>query len=415
MKKFINSSISPNLEKNDVITALKLLLTPYDFFANNYVNKVESWFKYNFSKRYAYTFSSAREAEYALLSGIGIGENDEVAIQAFTCIAVINPILWLGAKPVYVDINNNNLSMNIQDLEKKITKKTKAIILQYTFGMPAEVDEIKKLAKRKNIFLIEDCAHVIGGLYKNKKLGQFGDAAFFSFGRDKAVSSVFGGIVITGKKNIAEKIKKIRDLSPYPSAFWIYQQLMHPISTSLVIKGFNTNNFLGKLFLYFFKKAHLISLPILPEEKISYIKNFKTRKYPNPLAAICFSQLLRINRFNKTRLELYKTYRRELGKLADKLSFPKVDSYYLRIPITVKDKKKLIYFCREKLIYLGDWYSNVVDPKDVNLENIFYKKGSCPTAEKISQNIINLPCYPTMDKNDAKRVSDAIKLYYENK
>lgn len=408
---FINPNLSPNLERADVLTSLKAICYPFYLQSGSYITKVESWFKYNFSTQFAYTFASAREAEYALLRAIGVKKDDQVLVQAFTCVAVINPILWLEAKPVYVDIDRETLSMDPSDLKKKITKKTKAIIIQHTFGIPSKIEEIKKIAKEKNIFLIEDSAHVIGGVYKRKKLGQFGDAAFFSFGRDKAISSVFGGIVITNKRRIAEKIKTIKDVVPFPPNAWTYQQLMHPVSTYIAINCFRLNPFLGKLYLYLIKKINLISKPVDTIE--STARRAKIEKYPNALAMLSFGQLMKLNSFNKQRAEIFKIYRDELH--IKELSMPQNEAFYLRVPALVKKKEELLSFCKNYSVYLGDWYSNVIDPKDTNFDTIFYKKGSCKVAEIVAKEIVNLPCHPSMNREDAKKVVAVIKHFYAKK
>lgn len=415
MKRFINSSVSPNLEKNDVLTAVKMLFTPFGYDSGNFVNKVETWFKYNFSRKFAYTFSSAREAEFALFNALGIGSGDEVILQSFTCLAVVNPILWAGAKPVYVDVDKDTISINISDLRKKITKRTKVIILQYTFGMPGKIEEIRKIALENKIFLLEDCAHVIGGTYKNKKLGEWGDGAIFSFGRDKAVSSVFGGIIVTNKAAIGEKIRKLKEASPYPSSYWTIKQLLHPIFTFIVIYAFNLHPLFGKVIFYIIKELHIITLPIQTEIKKQNANGFITKKYPNALAALAFNQLLKINKFNRTRLDIYRIYKTELSKINNKLNLPDIEAYYLRVPVRVSNKKILYEFCKERSVYLGNWYSNVIDPVGVDYKKIYYKKGQCKVAEGISKRILNLPCYPTMSIEDAKKVTDMIKSYYERK
>lgn len=409
--RLINPSISPNLEVSDVLSCLKLIFSPLTLRSGNYVNRAELWFKYNFSARFAYTFSSAREAQYALLKSINIGDGDEVLVQAFTCAAAINPIVWIGAKPVYVDIDKKTLSMDAVDMKKKITKKTKVIILQHTFGIPGEIEKIKEEARKYKIFLVEDCAHTIGGIYKDKKLGTFGDAAIFSFGRDKAVSSVFGGVVITNRRKIADNIKKIKEKSPYPSHLWIYQQLMHPVCTYFVILGFEINPFIGKSALYLFKKIHLISKPIVPEENSdTFISKVKTRKFPNALAELAFNQLLRLNKFNKKRLDLFYIYKQGFRKLD--LEIPDTEAFYLRVPAFVKKREKLFSFCKEHSIYLGDWYSNVIDPKNTNFERVSYTKGSCKVAEDVAKNIVNLPCYPRLETRDVDKVINTFKLFY---
>ncbi|MEK7450950.1 MAG: DegT/DnrJ/EryC1/StrS family aminotransferase [Patescibacteria group bacterium] len=394
MKRPINPNISPNLENVDIANAFKMISSPFSILQGSYAKKVETWFTKNFSVSYAFTFAAARQAEYAVLKAYGISKNDEVLVQAFTCFAVVEPIIALGAKPVFVDIDQQTLSMNFLDAQKKISQKTKAIILQHTFGIPGDIEGIGKLAKENNLLLIEDCAHIIGGTYKNKKLGTFSDAAIFSFGRDKAISSVFGGAVITNDKNLGEKIKKIQNLAPYPSISWVYQQLFHPILTSVILYLFFLNNVLGKLSIFVLRKIGLIIKPditALPQ------------KYSNSLAFLAFSQLNRINEFNQARLTIFKLYRKELSNL--NLNLPIEEHFYLRIPILVENKEKLFSYFKKRNIYLGDWYNNVIDPKIV---------GSCPTAENIAKKIVNLPSYPTLPLKDVQKIITLLKDYYGN-
>ncbi len=394
MKRPINPNISPNLEGVDIINAFKMIFSPFSILRGSYVKKVETWFSKNFNVSYAFTFAAARQAEYAVLKAYGISKNDEVLVQAFTCAAVVEPIIALGAKPVFVDIDRQTLSMNATDAEKKINQKTKTIILQHTFGIPGDIEGIGKLAKANNLLLIEDCAHIIQGDYKNKKLGTFFDAAIFSFGRDKAISSVYGGAVITNHKNLGEKIKKIQNLALYPSYSWAYQQLLHPILTSIVLYFFFLNNVLGKLSIFVLRRIGLIIKPditALPQ------------KYPNSLAFLAFSQLSRIAEFNKARLAAFKLYKKELGNL--NLNLPTEEYFYLRVPILVENKAKLFSYFKKRNIYLGDWYSKIIDPEIV---------GSCPNAEDIAKRIVNLPSYPTLSLKDVQKVVTLLKDFYGN-
>ncbi|MDO8621390.1 MAG: DegT/DnrJ/EryC1/StrS family aminotransferase [Candidatus Levybacteria bacterium] len=391
MKRPINPNISPNLENVDLANAFKMIFSPSSILQGSYIKKVETWFAKNFNAQYAFTFAAARQAEYAVLKASGVSKNDEVLVQAFTCSAVAEPIIALGAKPIYVDIDQQTLSMNPLDAEKKIGKKTKAVILQHTFGIPGDIEGIGKLAKEKNLLLIEDCAHIIGGDYKDKKLGTFSDAAIFSFGRDKAISSVFGGAVITNNKNLGEKIKKIQNLAPHPSTNWTYQQLFHPILTSIVLYLFSLNEILGKLSIFIFRRIGLIIKPdmaVLPQ------------KYPNSLAFLAFSQLTRIAEFNKRRLAAFKIYKKELINL--NLNLPTKDYFYLRVPILVENKDRLFSYFKKRNIYLGDWYSNIIDPKSV---------GSCPNTENIAKKIVNLPSYPTLSQKEVLKVVALLKDY----
>lgn len=394
MKRPINPAISPNLEGVDIANAFKMIFSPFSILSGTYVKKVETWFSKNFNASYAFTFAAARQAEYAVLKAYGISKNDEVLVQAFTCSAVVEPIIALGAKPVFVDIDKQTLSMDALDAKKKISKKTKAIILQHTFGIPGNIEELGKLAKENNFLLIEDCAHIIGGEYKDKKLGTFFDAAIFSFGRDKAVSSVFGGAVITNNKFLGEKIRKIQNLAPYPSSNWVYQQLLHPILTSIVLYLFFINKFLGNLSLFIFRKIGFIIKPDITS---------LPQKYPNSLAFLAFSQLNRIAEFNKKRLWAFKLYKKELANLS--LNLPTEEHFYLRVPILVDNKSLLFSYFKSRNIYLGDWYSNIIDPKSA---------GSCPNAEDVAKRIVNLPSYPTLLQENVQKVVTLLKDYYGN-
>lgn len=394
MKRLINPNISPNLESVDIANAFRMISSPFSISQGPYAKKVETWFAKNFNVSHAFTFTAARQAEYAVLKAYGISKNDEVLVQAFTCAAVVEPIIALSAKPVFVDIDRKTLSMNALDAKKKISKKTKAIILQHTFGIPGDIERIGKLAKENNLMLIEDCAHIIEGNYKGKKFGTFSDAAIFSFGRDKTISSVFGGAVISNNKNLGEKIKKLQNLAPYPSSGWVYQQLFHPIFTSLVLYLFFLNKFLGKLSIFILRRIGLIIKPDITSSP---------QKYPNSLAFLAFSQLNRIAEFNKRRLEIFRIYKKELADL--NLNLPTGEHFYLRVPILVDNKEKLFSYFKSRNIYLGDWYSNIIDPKTIS---------TCPNAEDAAKKIVNLPSYPTLSQKDVQKIIKLLKDYYGN-
>ena len=137
-------------------------------------------------------------------------------MQAFTCNAVPNPVLWAGLKPVYVDCDEKTFNIDKEDLKKKITPRSRVLIVQHTFGLPADMDAISEICRKNNLILIEDCAHSLGAEYKNKKVGTFGKAAFFSFSRDKVISSVYGGMAVTEDHELTKKIKEYQLKIGYP-------------------------------------------------------------------------------------------------------------------------------------------------------------------------------------------------------
>src|SRR3989338_1760951 len=154
-------SLSPNTEIDDLFLAFKSLLNLVVWKKGKYSFLLETWFRKYFYTEKVFLFNSGRSALFSVLKGMNLGKGDEVIVQGFTCTAVPDPILWCGAKPIFVDIDAS-LNIDNEKLEKSITKKTKAIIVQHTFGIPADIKKIKEITQKYNIILIEDCAHSLG-------------------------------------------------------------------------------------------------------------------------------------------------------------------------------------------------------------------------------------------------------------
>jgi len=210
MIKPISISLSPNTEKEDIWLAFKLIFQCWKWKKGESIEELEEAFKRYFGRKHALSFNSGRSAFLALLNSLGLEQEDEVLLQAFTCNAAVNPIIWAGLKPVYLDCNEATFNIDIEDLKRKITEKSKVVMVQHTFGLPAEMDEILRVCQENNLILVEDCAHSLGVAYQGRKVGTFGKAAFFSFSRDKVISSVYGGIVIADDDGLAQRLKNIR-------------------------------------------------------------------------------------------------------------------------------------------------------------------------------------------------------------
>lgn len=410
-------SLSPNTEKDDVVLALKTFFTPWKWIKEEYIGRTEKWFSRYFNAPFVFSFDSGRSAQYAILKSLGINKGDEILIQAFTCVAVPNSISWVGAKPIYVDIDIKTFNMDLEDLERKITKNSKAIIVQHTFGIASEIDKIKKLAKEYELVLIEDCAHALGAQYKGKKIGTFSDAAFFSFGRDKIVSSVFGGMVITKNKEIAKHLKQFQKNLPSHSLFWVMQQLVHPISFAIILPLYNVFN-IGKILLFFLQKLNVLSLPVSKEEKHGHKPALYPRKFANGLAILAYNQLKKLDRLNNHRKEMANIYMMQLKDFPFKLPIVKDGDIFLRFPIILQNnlrQKDMLRAFKKNKILIGDWYSNVIDPAGVDFKKVGYIVGSCPNAEYAARHVINLPTYPSIKTNDIKKVIRVMASYVENK
>lgn len=412
MKKTIAIGLSPNAEGDDVARALRMLFSWRSWRDDEAVERLERRFSLLFGKGYkALAVNSGRSAQYAILKALDIGEGDEVANQALTCVAVTNSTLWTKAKCLFVDIDET-LNMDPKDLENKITGDTKAVIIQHSFGTPAKVKMIKKITDKRGIKLIEDCAVSMGATLRGKKVGTLGDVAFFSFGRDKVLSSVFGGMILVRGDKLYERLKIIRDGFDEPSRFWIFQQLFHPVAFSIILPLYNFGFgklTLGKMILFAFQKLNLLTRAVYDKERLGAMPKHFPKKMPGALAHLALHQLEKLEEYNNKRRQIVKVYFDRL-KGIEGLHLPekKKGAIWLRFPLITKDAGYLFECMKNKGILLGDWYKDVVVPID-SYEALGYQKGSCPIAEETSKTIVNLPTYPKMTKQDAKRVVNEIK------
>ncbi|MEA3453089.1 MAG: aminotransferase class I/II-fold pyridoxal phosphate-dependent enzyme [Patescibacteria group bacterium] len=389
-------SLSPNVEKDDIFLCFKLLFSKKGGKA---IKLLEEKFK-NFG--YSSSFNSGRIAFLAILKSLEFNKDDEVMIQAFTCNAAVNPILWAGLKPVFIDIKKDTLNIDPEELEKKISSKTKAIVVQHTFGKPAELDRILKICEKHNLILIEDCAHSLGGDYNGKKLGRFGKAAFFSLGRDKIISSVYGGMAVTQDKILGEKIQKFQQQLKFPSFFWIQKQLWHPILTKIIIIPLYAFFGLGKYKLIALQKLGILSKAVHKMEKQGKMPKYLLKKMPNALAALGLHQFEKLERFNNHRYEIAKIYNPNTEKRV-----------YMRYPVFVKDSDKLLKKFKERGIYLNDgWRKTVVVPIGTSNTKMGYSD-SCHIAEDVASHILNLPTHINISIKKAEIIKNLLKEFQE--
>ena len=422
-KKPIFVFISPNAQIDDVWLAFKLLLQPWKWIDGNASAKLITELKKYLGVKHAFVFSSGRASLYGVLKALDVKENDEVLVQAFTCTAVINPILWLGAKPIYVDIDKNGYNMSPEDLLRKINPgKSKVIIIQHTFGLAANLDEILEIAKNNDLLTIEDATHALGAEYKNKKIGTFGDAAIFSFGRFKIISAVFGGAVTTDNSEMADKLEEFNEKLNYPPRFWIFQQIFHPILLAFAKPFYNIFS-LGKLKVIIAKKLNLLSPVIYQEEKLGHQPPFLISRLPNVLALLGLNQFKKLDVFNNHRIGLADIYKKEFNNFAEvklPVSLPKTKDVYLNFPIQLEYGKSILELIvsggKKQGIYLENWPAreSIIGPDGVDLEKMRYQKGSCPNAENIVLRSVILPTSPNTREKDVLRVCNFIKKFLKD-
>lgn len=174
-------------------------------------------FEQSFAKfcdtKYAALVNSGTTAIHIAIAALGIGKGDEVLVQSFTNMATFFSVLYEGAKPIPIDSEPDTLNIDPAKLEKKITKKTKAIIVVHLYGHPVDMDPIMKIAKKHKLYVIEDAAEAHGALYKGKKVGSIGDIGCFSFYSNKIITTGEGGAVTTNDKQLIERVKLLKNLA----------------------------------------------------------------------------------------------------------------------------------------------------------------------------------------------------------
>jgi dTDP-4-amino-4,6-dideoxygalactose transaminase len=429
--KPISISLSPNTEKDDIWLAFKLIFQPWLWKTVGGetsevkpptirpIIELEEKFKKYLNVKNAISFNSGRSALMAILDSLRLEKDSEVLLQAFTCNAVSNPILWSRLKPVYVDCDEKTFNIDVEDLKKKITPKSKVIIIQHTFGLPADMDEILGICNQNNLILIEDCAHSLGATYHDKKIGTFGKAAFFSFSRDKVISSVFGGMVVTNDDELARKLREYQKKIGYPSYFWIFQQLLHPILMNWFILP--TYRICGKYFLILFQWLQILSKAVHWKEKRGRKPGYFPKRLPNALAILALNQFKKLEKFNLHRKKIAKFYREELKDTSFELPLdynPPVTSFcfgvaveqiYLRFTIKHPQAHEIIKKAWRKNLLIGDWYTTPIAPHDTKLEKMNYIPGTCPKAEKLAKITFNLPTHINISKTDAQKIVNFLK------
>lgn len=350
-----------------------------------------------------------RVALYAIFKALGIKEGDEIILPAFTCVVAVNPVIYLGAKPVYVDIDPMTYNMDVSKIKIKITKRTRAVLAQNTFGLAPDLDSIFEIAKKNNLVVIEDCAHGFGGYYKGKPNGTVADVSFFSTQWNKPFSTGLGGFAVTKNPEIAERLRVIEKTLLKPS---IKEEMV--LKTLLLVRGrlgaklywpaIKTYRWLSKNNLILgSSQGEELERPVKPK---GFEKGFSMTQ-----AKIGSKELERFNKFLEHRKRTAAFYKKIL--LDMQIEPPYEPEYavhtYLKFPLLVKDRTRFFGLAKKEKIELGDWFLSPIHPITKNFELLYYRWGDNPIAEKISQHIVNLPTHPQVTEDYAVRIAQFLK------
>ncbi len=357
---------------------------------NSYKKVIASILKCNQDQVFLYW--KGRVALYAILKAMGVQKDDEIILPAFTCVVVPNAILYLGAKPIYVDISPENYNINIDLLEKTITTRTKVIICQNTFGLSSNIEQMIQIAKRHNLFSIEDCTHGFSGYYNGNPNGSYCDAAFYSTQWNKPFSTGIGGFLVVNNQELINKIEQLEGKKIKPS-------LMD--KTILAFLLFFNRYFVNRYtywtmikFYRFLSKNNLIigsnqggelSGVKIPKD---YFKDISSVQVNAGIRQL--KQLDKVNKLRKNNALEYTQFLKDQNKTF--VSENLFDNHlFLKYPLLVKDRELFFRLAEREKISLGDWFLSPLHPIKGNLELWEFNLELFSYGSSIAKKIVNLP------------------------
>lgn len=357
------------------------------------------------SDQQVFLFWKGRVALYAILKSLGIGKGDEVIIPGFTCVVVPNAVIYTGAKPVYVDIDELTYTTKAEGIEKLITPKTKAIISQNTFGLSADLDPIIALAETHGIEVIDDCTHGFGGTYKGIPNGTKTKAAFFSTQWNKPYSTGIGGFAITKDSDLASQLTALEAQASKPSSKEVFMlKLMSWVRSNLLNGG--TYWSIVHLYRWLSSKNLVVGSSQGEELESPEMPDVFLKSHSATQAKFGCDQLTGFN----AALAHRKSVAAQYDKLLKKLGKPTpvrpeyADHIFLKYPIRVKDREDFMAKAEAEKVRLGDWFNSPLHPIQGDLSAWKYEVGSCPVAEKVASEMVNLPTDPDLSKDEVERV-----------
>ncbi len=351
----------------------------------------------------ALAFWKGRVALYAILRALGIGEGDEVIVPGYTCVMVPGPVVYTGARPVYVDIDPQHYNMQPEEVERRISPRTKAILVQHTYGFPAPIEPIRKLADARGIAVIEDCCHTFGGRLDGQLLGTFGTAAFFSGQWNKPFSTGLGGLALVHDAALARRVRQQQESYPSPSrtaAFMlasqllVYELVIYPSVTALATE----------VFRWLTSKGLVVGSSSTAEFDIVMPPNYALR--PSPVQCrIGMCEVRRTPHNLERRKHGAGRYIAELPRLG--YSVPSIpenwDLMLLRFPLRVANKQEALANASRYGVEIGSWFECPLHPIQTDQPAFGYNDGACPVAERAAAEVINLPTHRRVSDKDIDR------------
>ena len=363
-------------DEKDVAEVTKAIKAGMNWATGPRVGKFEEMIANYVGMEYAVVFNSGTSALHAALLAHGIEPGNEVIVPSFTFIATANAPLFVRARPVFADIEETTYGLDPEDVERKITTKTKAIIPVHYGGCSCRIKELKKIAEEHDLVLIEDAAQSLGAKVGDKKVGTFGDSAMFSFCAPKVITTGEGGAIVTNSGDIYNKLKLVRSHG-----------------------RLDTQDY--------FSSA----------EYLDYVTLGYNFRMPNIIAALGITQLGKIDEIIKRRRGNAHYMGEKLSIVKEiKIPFPPKDSFhiYQMYSIEVKNgretRDKLAKYLNENGIMTKIYFEPIH-------QSHFYKnelgyKDKLPVTEEMALRILTLPMYPSIERKEIDYIADSIAAFF---
>jgi perosamine synthetase len=361
-----------------------------------------------------FTFWKGRVALFAILKALGIGPGDQVMIPGFTCFILPSAILFAGAEPLYADIEPSTLNLSVETIESalnsKVNPNVKAIVIQHTFGMPADAARIISWARQRGIATIEDCAHALGSGYYGASgvrhaVGTLSDAAFFSSHWNKPVSTGIGGWALVNDPRIREGVRRfwkeqcvkptrtetlmlaaqvaVRKVLTAPRIYWLVRNTYFALYRRGLLVGSSSREELrGEMPAGYAKRMSSFQEWLLKRRMAKYASEAHRRNLKH-----LYDAALRSSGFPVFQVPKY------------------ADPVLLRYPVRVRNKKRILTEAKRRGIEIGEWYTHPVDkPEDVDAGSLGYQDGMCPEGERASSEVIHFPMGPEVTEKSVRQM-----------
>lgn len=402
----IHQTFAPLADRKHVRLAWKMLFRPGQWKEGPHKKQLTQELGTRFGGK-VHLFASGRECLLAILKSLRFQKDEEVIVQGYTCIVVPNAIIAAGMTPVYADIDPDTLNLDIEEVERLITPKTRAVICQHTFGIPAFTKRLRDLCDHHSLILIEDCAHIMPDENGPTEIGTYGDLMFFSFGRDKSISGVTGGAVICKRPDLCSDLQRFEEEATPIGLVTIKILLLYPIIYTIAKPLYGMG--IGRALLVLCAKLKMLVPIVTAKEKQGHM-NPQFHRMPNACAALVLDQLHRLRAINDHRRMLTRFYFDALSKHHIPLLLGvQPDLPLQKFPVFIEHATAVREQLRKQNIHLYDgWGGCVICPANSNNEAVGYKDGDDPKADMAGQQILNLPTHPTTTLEQAQHLLDIL-------